>query len=267
MNKFESRGEHQPENPDWLSEFEVLKPEQAHNLDPRLKKLASFGSMAFAMALLNPEGLKAQMVNTADTMGKGNTSTSVAYSYLRDPNFSQHNSFIAQGLGITDKSDVFGGIGITTIKPNGAETTKTQSSIFGGGKINITQKDSLPKISLLSLLSTPLDKRNEGTTTLYCGLVASKKLKVKNFEFTPYGGFSTLIPLGDSQDKLFTPPTPQQSIATGVYKDLGHGTAFYAEFNFGVGENKGKMFTLGLDFPAKDILKKTGKIITRSGKK
>lgn len=233
-------------------------------IPPKLKNKLNFAMAALAFAMYNPEAAQAQMVNTADTTGgKGNTGTTVSISYLNDPNFWQKYSFIAQSLGISNNLDFMAGIAHTSIKTSDGAPSETQFSGFGGVKYNFLGGDKgLPKFSLLGLLSQPLNEREKGVTTLYTAFIASKAAKIKKFEFTPYGGFTSLVPIGNPQNKLFAPPSPQQSVAAGVYKNLGNGLALYGEYNFGVGLNKGKMFTLGLDFPGQ----KVGKLFKRHKK-
>ena len=240
--------------------LEIGKNSAERKLDPRRQKLLAISSGLLATALLNPESLKGQMVNTADSLGKGNSITTFSSSYISAPDFWQKYHFLAESIGINKQTDLIAGVGVTTLKTAEGEKANTQHNLFGGAKYNLYDKAPLPKISLLGILSTPLDKRREGSLTLYSALIASKNLKGKKIDITPYAGFTSLIPLSNPEGKRFAPPSPQQSISAGVYKPVNPQVALYAEFNLGVGQNKGKIFTLGLDFPGPQTIKKLPKI-------
>jgi len=173
--------------------------------------------LAFAVAA------GAQTMNTAETSGKGKIGGFVSTNALILRDFTTANySFAFATYGITNRIDAYAGASTTTL------LGQTQVSVGGGANVNVI-KTKLVSVSNYFIISAPLTRRADG-----CGLVVFNSVIVsKNLgKVTPYSGWSATVPLGNTQNKLFTGASTAYNVPVGVMIPKGK-FAYFAEYNFG----------------------------------
>jgi hypothetical protein len=164
-----------------------------------------------------------QTLNIADTSGKGKAGMFVASSALFIRNFTTADYSFTYGVyGLTNRVDLYAGAAQTTL------LGRTQVAASGGANVNLLKKKWI-SVSNYSILSLPLNSRSDSSKlTLFNAVIASKAVG----KVTLYSGYSATLPLGDTQGKLFTPPSVIHNVPVGVMIPNGK-FAYFAEYNFG----------------------------------
>ncbi len=89
-------------------------------------------------------------------------------------------------------------------------------------------------VALLSLFSTPLNRRHEAATVLATfAPIASRPVRLRGCEMTLYGGYLRSEPFGRRTDKLFTPPEGTHNGIVGAVLPVSKSLSLIAEYDPG----------------------------------
>lgn len=169
----------------------------------------------------------AQVLNIADTLGKGKVGVFTGTSALLVRDFTTINWSFAEAIyGVSDRVDVYAGVSTTTL------LGQTQAAPVVGANINIL-KSKVVNISLFNILSIPAHRRNESSKVAwFTSVIASRAIQTGEYSWYAYTGYSAYVPLGNRANTLFTPPGPVHNVPLGVALPAGRWMIF-AEYNLG----------------------------------
>jgi hypothetical protein len=179
----------------------------------------------FTIAVLS---LHAQAVQIADTIGKGKKVLFVSPSAIVAKDFTTlAYSFAQVGYGVSTRADVYVGASENVV------FGQKQTAIIGGANVTLFRPGPV-SVSAYNQVGTALNRRKDAATaTLYSALLVSLTLNEKKPNRpTPYTGYSVLVPLGNTEGKVFTPSEPMHNIPIGIMIPRGH-WALFAEYGFG----------------------------------
>jgi hypothetical protein len=183
--------------------------------------------MVVSMLLVSAMLATAQIEVTAETMGKGKVAAFVSTNAIVAKDFTTLSFSTAQvWYGLNNRLDVFAGASETIA------LGQKQTAVQVGGNLTLLKGKGWA-LSTFHVLNTPLNRRSDSSDVLWlAAAVVSKNLTIHGFAFTPYSGYAVTVPLGNVDDKLFTPAEPMHNVPLGVMVPKGK-FAFFAEFNFG----------------------------------
>ena len=154
------------------------------------------------------------MLAIGETLGKGKSGLLPSDNILV-PGEGIPNLNIAYGewaKGVTDRLDLY---------VIGGETTtdgETQFWVGGGGNLRLARVNKV-SLSLFSVASVPVNHRDEACQVLFNpALVASVPLGSK---LTVYSGLNALVPIGDRERGVFTPPSTKTNVPVGATYAIG----------------------------------------------
>jgi len=172
-------------------------------------------SLALAiLVLLWPRHIEAQVLATGETLGRGKSALLLSDNILV-PGSGIPDLNIAFGewaKGVSDRLDLY---------LIGGETTTdgdTQFWVGGGGNLRLARVDKV-SVSLFGVASVPFNHRDEACQVLLNpALVASVPLGAK---LTVYSGLNALVPIGDRERGVFTPPSTKTNVPVGLTYAIG----------------------------------------------
>ena len=169
----------------------------------------------------------AQVLNIADTLGKGKVGVFAGTSALLVRDFTTINWSFAEAIyGVNDRFDVYAGMSTTTL------LGQTQVAPVVGANINIL-KSKVVNVSLFNILAIPMHRRQESSKVAwFTSVVASRTIQTGDYSWYAYTGYSAYVPIGNRANTLFTPPGPVHNAPLGVAMPIGKWMIF-AEYNLG----------------------------------
>ena len=167
-----------------------------------------------AFLLLVAAQADAQVLTIGETLGKGKNGILVSDNVL-DPGAdipNLNNAFVQYARGLSERFDLYLAGGGTTTE--GA----TQAWLGAGGTLRIARAGKA-SVSLFNLATIPVSHREEACQVLWNPAIvvsapASKAL-------TLYTGVNSLIPIGDRERGIFTPPTTKVNVPIGATYAFG----------------------------------------------
>jgi hypothetical protein len=182
-------------------------------------------AIAIVLCLGAPRAIEAQVLTIGDTLGKGKAGLLLSDNVIVPgdgiPNLNIAYAEFAKGL--TDRFDLYLSAGETTT--DGA----TQGWLGGGGNLRLVRIRKAT-LSFFSIASVALNRRDEACQVLWNpALVASVPLSKT---FTVYTGLNGLIPIGDRERGIFTPPSAKTNVPIGGTYAIGP-WGVWAEADFG----------------------------------
>ena len=176
------------------------------------------------MCLL-PRAIEAQVLTIGETLGKGKSGLLVSDNVLVPgdgiPNLNIAYAEFARGL--SDRFDLYLSIGEAT-------TDKTTQAFAGGGGNLRLVRVQKATISFFNIASVALTRRDEACQVLWNpALVASVPLSKA---LTVYTGLNGLIPIGDRERGIFTPPSTKVNVPIGATYAIGP-WGLWGEADFG----------------------------------
>jgi hypothetical protein len=167
-----------------------------------------------ALFLLAAVSADAQVLSTAETLGKGKSGLLVSDNVIV-PGAGIPNLNIAYGefaRGLTDRVDLYLAAGET--RTDG----ETQWWAGGGGNVRLARIRKL-SVSFFSIATVPLTRHDEACRVLWNpALIVSVPL---NTSLTIYSGVNALVPIGDRLRGVFTPPATKVNVPAGVTYAIG----------------------------------------------
>ncbi len=182
-------------------------------------------AIAIVLCLGAPRAIEAQVLTIGETLGKGKAGLLLSDNILV-PGDDIPKLNIAYGefaRGLTDRFDVYLAVGETRTEGT------TQGWIGGGGNLRLVRIQKVT-LSFFSIASVALNRRAEACQVLWNpALVASVPLSKT---FTVYTGLNGLIPIGDRERGIFTPPSAKTNVPIGGTYAIGP-WGLWAEGDFG----------------------------------
>jgi hypothetical protein len=182
-------------------------------------------ALAVLLCLCATQALEAQVLTIGETLGKGKSGILLTDNVVV-PGDDIPNLNIAYGefaRGLSDRFDLYLAAGATTT--DGA----TQGWLGGGGNLRLVRIQKVT-LSFFSIASVALNRRDEACQVLWNpALVASVPLSKT---FTVYSGLNGLIPIGDRERGIFTPPSAKTNVPIGGTYAIG-AWGLWAEADFG----------------------------------
>jgi hypothetical protein len=189
--------------------------------------------LATAFLLLIAARAEAQVLTIGETLGKGKNGLLLTDNAIVPgegiPNLNIFYGEYARGL--SERFDLYVSVGETTTDGS------TQAWIGGGGNTRLARAGKVT-FSLFTVGSVALNHRDEACQLLFNpALVASVPV---NKTLTLYSGVNSLIPIGDRERGIFTPPSNKVNVPIGATVALGPwglwGEADFGTLNtFGIG--------------------------------
>ena len=171
-------------------------------------------AIAIVLCLGAPRAIEAQVLTIGETLGKGKAGLLLSDNVIVPgdgiPNLNIAYAEFAKGL--TDRFDLYLAVGETTTEGT------TQGWIGGGGNLRLVRIQKVT-LSFFSIASVALNRRDEACQILWNpALVASVPLSKT---FSVYTGLNGLIPIGDRERGIFTPPSNKTNVPIGGTYAIG----------------------------------------------
>ena len=154
------------------------------------------------------------MLSIGETLGKGKSGVLLSDNVIVPgddiPNLNIFYGMFAHGL--SDRFDLYLSVGETTT--DGA----TQGWVGGGGNLRLARIRKLT-LSLFSVASVALNRRDEACQVLFNpALIVSAPL---GKQLVVYSGVNGLVPIGDRERGIFTPPSDEVNVPIGATYAIG----------------------------------------------
>jgi hypothetical protein len=170
--------------------------------------------LAAALVLLMQGRGNAQVLATAETLGKG-TSAVLFTDNVIVPGDGIPNLNIAYGQyarGVHDRADLYVSFGETTTDGS------TQVWIGGGGNVRLARIRKV-SVSLFGVATVPLSRRDEACLVLLNPALIVSAPVTKTFAV--YSGVNSLVPIGKRTRGIFTPPSSKVNAPIGATYAIG----------------------------------------------
>lgn len=192
-----------------------------------------YGVVLVLALVLRAGAAHAQVLTIGETLGKGKSGLLISDNVIV-PGDDIPNLNVAYGLwakGLHDRFDLY--------LSAGATTTEGTAQAFAGGGWNLRLvRLGKAAVSFFNVATIPLNRRDEACQVLFNpALVVSAPLGSKVFV---YSGLNALVPVGDRERGIFTPPSTKVNVPLGTTYAIGKwgvwGEADFGNLNaFGVG--------------------------------
>jgi hypothetical protein len=181
--------------------------------------------LAAAFVPLTWQPVSAQVLSTAETLGKG-TSALLFSDNVIVPGGDVANLNIAYGQyarGLHERFDLYLSTGATTTEGS------TQAWIGGGGNLRLVRIRKM-SVSLFTIATVPLTHRDKACLVLLNpALIVSAPLNTK---LSVYSGVNSLVPIGERARGSFTPPSTKVNAPIGATYARGR-WGLWGEADFG----------------------------------
>ena len=193
-------------------------------------------ALAALLFVLGPRVVEGQVLSIGETLGKGKSGVLLSDNVVV-PGDDIPNLNIAYGMfarGLSDRFDLYLSVGETTT--DGA----TQWWAGGGGNLRLARIRKLT-LSLFSVASVALNRRDEACQVLLNpALIVSAPL---GKQLVVYSGVNGLVPIGDRERGIFTPPSSKVNVPIGATYAIGP-WGVWGEGDFGTLRAFGVVLTL-----------------------
>lgn len=181
--------------------------------------------LAAALVILTTAEAGAQVLSIAETLGKGKNGVLVSdNAIVPGEAVANLNIFYAEyARGLTDRFDLYLAAGETTTEGS------TQGWLSGGGNLRLARFRKV-SLSLFTVASVPLNRRDEACQLLLNpALIVSAPIGTK---LSVYSGVNSLVPIGDRERGIFTPPSTKVMAPIGATYAVGS-WGIWGEADFG----------------------------------
>ena len=170
--------------------------------------------LAACVLTLTADLAQAQVLSIGETLGKGKSGLLLTDNAIVPgegiPNLNIFYGEFARGL--SDRFDVYLAFGETTTDG------ETQVWTGGGGNLRLARAGKVT-FSLFTVASVALTRRDEACQVLWNpALIASVPV---GKQLTVYSGVNGLIPIGDRERGIFTPPSTKVNVPIGATYAIG----------------------------------------------
>jgi hypothetical protein len=170
--------------------------------------------LAACVLTLTADLAQAQVLSIGETLGKGRSGLLLTDNAIVPgegiPNLNIFYGEFARGL--SDRFDLYLAFGETTTDG------ETQVWTGGGGNLRLARARKVT-LSLFTVASVALTRRDEACQVLWNpALIASTPVAK---QLTVYSGVNSLIPIGDRERGIFTPPSTKVNVPIGATYAIG----------------------------------------------
>jgi len=170
--------------------------------------------LAACVLTLTADLAQAQVLSIGETLGRGKSGLLLTDNAIVPgegiPNLNIFYGEFARGL--SDRFDVYLAFGETTTDG------ETQVWTGGGGNLRLARAGKVT-FSLFTVASVALTRRDEACQVLWNpALIASVPV---GKQLTVYSGVNGLIPIGDRERGIFTPPSTKVNVPIGATYAIG----------------------------------------------
>jgi len=170
--------------------------------------------LAACVLTLTADLAQAQVLSIGETLGKGKSGLLLTDNAIVPgegiPNLNIFYGEFARGL--SDRFDLYLAFGETTTDG------ETQVWTGGGGNLRLARAGKVT-FSLFTVASVALTRRDEACQVLWNpALIASVPV---GKQLTVYSGVNGLIPIGDRERGIFTPPSTKVNVPIGATYAIG----------------------------------------------
>jgi len=170
--------------------------------------------LAACVLTLTADLAQAQVLSIGETLGKGKSGVLLTDNAIVPgegiPNLNIFYGEFARGL--SDRFDLYLSLGETTTDG------ETQVWTGGGGNLRLARAKKVT-FSLFTVASVALTRRDEACQVLWNpALIASAPLSK---QLTVYSGVNSLVPIGDRERGIFTPPSAKVNVPIGATYAIG----------------------------------------------
>lgn len=156
---------------------------------------------------------EAQVLTTADTIGKGKQAIMLSENHLYDADVDLNVAYLMYIRGLTPRLDLYVSLGETNI------LGQDQVWVGLGGNARVLSVRGT-SVSLFALASIPLHRQKESSTVLLNPAVVVSRML--NARVGIYTGLNVLVPVGARSRGLFTPPSNRLNVPAGVAVVVGN---------------------------------------------
>ncbi len=190
-----------------------------------------------AVGILLADQAPAQVLATAETGGKGNHAVLVSANGLYPEGLTLFNAYGQYVYGLTDYIDV------TVAYGNISALGESQNYVgLGWNAVLLRRSQAFVDVSFFNVITLPLSNRSQASTVVMTpAVVVSRPMTVAGKSITIYSGLNSLVPIGATQNKLFTPPETLFNVPIGISMPLSKKWIVCAEVDPGT-----NLKTLGL---------------------
>ena len=178
-----------------------------------------------AVGLLAAAAAEAQVLSTAETLGKGKNGLLLSDNVIvpGDGIANLNIAYAEFARGLSQRFDLYLSAGQTRTEGS------TQGWIGGGGNARIARARKMT-LSLFAVASVPINHRDEACRLLLNpALIASAPIGAK---LSVYSGVNALVPIGDRARGVFTPPSAKVNVPIGATYAIGP-WGLWGEVDFG----------------------------------
>ena len=170
--------------------------------------------LAACVLTLTADLAQAQVLSIGETLGRGKSGLLLTDNAIVPgegiPNLNIFYGEFARGLG--DRFDLYLSFGETTTDG------ETQVWTGGGGNLRLARAGKVT-FSLFTVASVALTRRDQACQVLWNpALIASAPLAK---QLTVYSGVNSLVPIGDRERGIFTPPSTKVNVPIGATYAIG----------------------------------------------
>jgi hypothetical protein len=170
--------------------------------------------LAACVLTLTADLAQAQVLSIGETLGKGKSGLLLTDNAIVPgegiPNLNIFYGEFARGL--SDRFDLYLAFGETTTDG------ETQVWTGGGGNVRLARARKVT-FSLFTVASVALTRRDQACQVLWNpALIASTPVAR---QLTVYSGVNSLIPIGDRERGIFTPPSTRVNVPIGATYAIG----------------------------------------------
>ena len=173
---------------------------------------------------------QAQVLTTADTLGKGVQGALASDSHIFVDDARLHIIAGQYVRGLTDRLDLYLLASDTRTDDETGTTVLDQFSLGAGGNWTITRWKGF-SVSLFGIVSVPLTHRDQASDVLADAALVISRTVVKD-RLALYGGVNALVPIGHRSRGWFTPTDTEVNAPVGGLVMLGKWGVF-AEVDIG----------------------------------
>jgi hypothetical protein len=171
-------------------------------------------ALAACVLTLTADLAQAQVLSIGETLGKGKSGLLLTDNAIVPgegiPNLNIFYGEFARGL--SDRFDLYLAFGETTTDG------ETQVWTGGGGNLRLARARKVT-FSLFTVASVALTRRDQACQVLWNpALIASTPVAR---QLTVYSGVNSLIPIGDRERGIFTPPSTRVNVPIGATYAIG----------------------------------------------
>jgi len=172
----------------------------------------------------------AQVLTTADNLGRGNAGVLVSENRIFVDGARLHLVVGQYVRGISDRFDLYLVAGTTRTDDEIGASVLTQAWLGAGGNLGLGEWNGF-RASLFGVVSAPLNRRDQASVILANPALVVSRTIVKN-RLAMYTGVNALVPLGHRERGWFTPPDTKVNVPAGALVMLGKWGVF-AEADIG----------------------------------